>query len=147
MLKNKWYIVLDSNELKTDRSASIRLFGNEIILWRDSRNNVHAIEARCPHRGANLGLGRIIGDCLQCPYHGFLFDGDGKAVLIPSMGESAMISKNYKAKNYSVKEYMNFIFLWYGDAHPTEEIRWLDGIDDSFTFSTMKAVWNTNYTR
>ncbi len=77
----------------------------------------------------------------------FLFNGDGDAVLIPSFGKSATINPNYKVKSYKVKEYKNFIFLWYGDDNATDEISWLEGIDDLFSFSTMKAVWNVNYTR
>ncbi|MDG7036476.1 MAG: aromatic ring-hydroxylating dioxygenase subunit alpha [Nitrososphaerota archaeon] len=147
MLKNKWYIVLSSDELKKNEVIKIKRFSKDIIFWRDSKNKVHALEARCPHRRADLGLGKIINDCIQCPYHGFLFNGDGDAVLIPSFGKSATINPNYKVKSYKVKEYKNFIFLWYGDDNATDEISWLEGIDDLFSFSTMKAVWDVNYTR
>ena len=147
MLKNKWYIVLSSDELKKNQVIKIKRFSKDIIFWRDNKNKVHALEAICPHRRADLGLGKIINDCIQCPYHGFLFNGDGDAVLIPSFGKSATINPNYKVKSYKVKEYKNFIFLWYGDDNATDEISWLEGIDDLFSFSTMKAVWNVNYTR
>jgi Phenylpropionate dioxygenase and related ring-hydroxylating dioxygenases, large terminal subunit len=84
MLMNKWYIVLSSEEVKRNRITRARRFGIDIVFWRDSKNEVHAIDAKCPHRGANLGLGEIVNDCVQCPYHGFLYDGNGIAVLIPS---------------------------------------------------------------
>ncbi len=147
MIKNKWYIVLSSEEVKKNNILKVRRFGKEIIFWRDSNNIVHALDSRCPHRKADLSLGKIVNDCIQCPYHGFLFNGEGQAVLIPSLGKSTKLNPNYRVKSYTVKEYMNFIFLWYGDENPTEEIKWLEGIDNSFSFSTMKAEWNVNYTR
>jgi phenylpropionate dioxygenase-like ring-hydroxylating dioxygenase large terminal subunit len=147
MLKNKWYIVLSSEEVKKNRITKARRFGIDIVFWRDSKNEVHAIDAKCPHRGADLGLGKIVNDCVQCPYHGFLYDGNGIAVLIPSLGKSAKINPNYRVRSFKVKEFMNFIFMWYGDKEPEEEIKWLEGIDNSYSFSTIKETWEVNYTR
>jgi len=42
---------------------------------------------------------------------------------------------------------MNFIFMWYGDKNPEEDIKWLYGIDESYSFSTIKETWEVNYTR
>jgi len=64
MLMNKWYIVLSSEEVKRNRITRARRFGIDIVFWRDSKNEVHAIDAKCPHRGANLGLGEIVNDCV-----------------------------------------------------------------------------------
>ena len=119
----------------------------DLVFWRDSKNEVHAVDARCPHRGADLGLGKVVDDCVQCPYHGFLFDGDGSTVMIPSMGRSARVNPNYRVRAHRVREFMGFIFMWYGEGEPDDEITWLEGIDESFSFSTMKAVWRVNYTR
>lgn len=88
-----------------------------------------------------------MNDCVQCPYHGFLYDGNGIAVLIPSLGKSAKINPNYMVRSFKVKEFMNFIFMWYGDKNPEEDIRWLEGIDESYSFSTIKETWEVNYTR
>lgn len=146
LIENKWYIVLDSDELKRGKTTKIKFFGNDIILWRDSNNNVNAVDSRCPHRGANLALGEVVDDNIQCPYHGFLFNGKGEAVLIPSQGKKSTINSSYKTKSYKVRDYENFIFLWYGDDSITQ-IKWFDNLDNSFSTSTMKVMWNTNYTR
>ena len=61
---NKWYIVLSSEEVKRNRITRARRLGIDIVLWRDSKNEVHAIDAKCTHRGANLGLGEIVNDCV-----------------------------------------------------------------------------------
>lgn len=43
------------------------------------------VDAYCPHLGANLAAGgRVLGDCIECPFHGWQFQGsDGKCVRIP----------------------------------------------------------------
>jgi len=67
--------------------------------------------------------------------------------LIPSLGKSAKINPNYMVRSFKVKEFMNFIFMWYGDKNPEEDIRWLEGIDESYSFPTIKETWEVNYTR
>ncbi len=46
---------------------------------------VSIVDAYCPHLGANLGVGgRVIGNCIECPFHGWQFDGEtGKCTSIP----------------------------------------------------------------
>lgn len=45
----------------------------------------------CPHRMARLSSGRIVGDRLECPYHGWRFDGSGRCTLVPSLGPNVAI--------------------------------------------------------
>lgn len=46
---------------------------------------------RCPHRGAPLSAGTIEDGCLVCPYHGWRFGPDGRAVEIPALGDGAAL--------------------------------------------------------
>ena len=65
-------------------AVSVQLLGVEVVLWRDNTGQVHAWLDQCPHRGAKLSLGRVCDNRLQCPYHGWTFQTDGKCVNIPS---------------------------------------------------------------
>ncbi len=147
MLKNKWYIIAESKEVTADKILKIRRFGIDLILWRNKEGDVLAIESKCPHRGADLSYGKIVDDCVQCPYHGFLFDGKGNAKLIPSMGKSSKISDKYKAKNFIVRDFKGFVFMWHGEYYNNEEIKWFEDLDDSYYFSTFISQWKVNYTR
>jgi nitrite reductase/ring-hydroxylating ferredoxin subunit len=53
--------------------------GLPIILCRTG-GRVYALGLRCPHAGALLSRGTIVGDCLQCPLHGGRFALDGGTV-------------------------------------------------------------------
>src|SRR6185437_5366711 len=48
---------------------------------------VLALENRCPHRNLPLSEGRLIGDTLECGYHGMVFDCSGACTHLP--GEAA----------------------------------------------------------
>lgn len=54
-------------------------------MFRGEDGIAHVMDAYCPHLGANLAVGgRVVGNCLECPFHGWQFRGDdGKCVKIP----------------------------------------------------------------
>ncbi|MBM7806830.1 phenylpropionate dioxygenase-like ring-hydroxylating dioxygenase large terminal subunit [Geodermatophilus bullaregiensis] len=47
---------------------------------------VSAFPARCPHRLVPLAAATVVEGRLQCPYHGWRFDGEGRCVDVPSLG-------------------------------------------------------------
>lgn len=55
----------------------------ELALFRDAQGVAHALVDRCPHRSVRLSLGRVTQGCLECPYHGWRFAGDGACTLVP----------------------------------------------------------------
>jgi phenylpropionate dioxygenase-like ring-hydroxylating dioxygenase large terminal subunit len=62
----------------------LALLGQALVLWRDAAGQPVLMSDRCPHRGAQLSLGRVVGNALQCAYHGWSFDGSGRCVGIPA---------------------------------------------------------------
>ena len=47
------------------------------MVFRSQKGKVHIVDAYCPHLGANMGVGaRVFGDCLECPFHGWKFNGE-----------------------------------------------------------------------
>ena len=66
----QWYVVARSSELK-DQPLSLTLWKEEIVLYRDRAGKVQALEDRCPHRQVKLTQGRVVGNQLECAYHGW----------------------------------------------------------------------------
>ena len=60
-LRNLWYPVVPSWRL-TEEPLGITRLNTNIVIWRDKDNIVHALEDRCPHRGARLSQGWNLGD-------------------------------------------------------------------------------------
>ena len=66
--------------------------GLNLAAFRDENGEAHVLDAYCPHLGANISIGgRVIGDCLECPFHGWQFRGsDGKVTKIPYSDKSKL---------------------------------------------------------
>lgn len=90
LLRRLWLPVARVEDLAPGGVAAAQIMDTEIVLWRSSIGVVTASAAFCPHRGAFLADGCVVGDDLQCPYHGWRFrSGDGVCVLTPSSGPDA----------------------------------------------------------
>jgi phenylpropionate dioxygenase-like ring-hydroxylating dioxygenase large terminal subunit len=65
---------------------AVQLLDQPLVLWRDGLGGVQALADRCPHRGARLSLGRVtVQGRLECPYHGWQFDGSGQCTHVPAL--------------------------------------------------------------
>lgn len=71
-----------SNGLVLER---IKIMGKDHALFKNTNGKISMVDAICPHRGANLCNGKVKGDKIQCPYHGWEFNQNGKLTKVPSM--------------------------------------------------------------
>jgi phenylpropionate dioxygenase-like ring-hydroxylating dioxygenase large terminal subunit len=83
---NHWHPVYLSRHLKR-QPVAVRLCGRQLVLFRAADGRVGALDDVCPHRRLRLSAGRVVGDRLECNYHGWTFgcDGDGKSPGTPAM--------------------------------------------------------------
>jgi phenylpropionate dioxygenase-like ring-hydroxylating dioxygenase large terminal subunit len=79
-----WHPVALSDDVG-DAPLAARLLEEDIVLWRDREGAPHAFPDRCPHRGARLSLGRVAEGRLECPYHGWQFEGGGRCTAVPAL--------------------------------------------------------------
>lgn len=142
---NGWFIIMSSSELKPGQTEYIDKFGQNLVLFRGTDNQVYCLSSYCAHLGANLALGGVVkyDRCIQCPFHGWVFDGaTGECVMgskktpkeaikyeyCENLGESEkgeVFKENtkrerVKIKKYLVKETSGFIHIW---LHSIEEKR------------------------
>lgn len=78
-----WHPVLAAAAL-AQGPAAVRLLDADLVLWRDVSGTAHAFDDQCPHRGTRLSLGCVQQGRLECPYHGWQFEGSGRCVLVPA---------------------------------------------------------------
>jgi phenylpropionate dioxygenase-like ring-hydroxylating dioxygenase large terminal subunit len=147
MIKDQWYVILESKEVKTKPVGVLRL-NEKLVLWRDE-TGLNCIYDKCCHRGASLSLGRIVDNHLECPFHGFRFDQKGEVKLVPANGKAAKIPSTFKVNAYNVVDKYGLIWLYNGDfdkANP-DEIPFFEDLREGFKYSTFSEVWNVHYTR
>jgi phenylpropionate dioxygenase-like ring-hydroxylating dioxygenase large terminal subunit len=90
--RRDWYPVARAVDL--DRPQRVTLLGRRLVAFRTADGRPRVLPDRCQHRGGALHRGAVIGDSIECPYHGWQWRGsDGQCVYIPSNGPSAPIPK------------------------------------------------------
>lgn len=77
-----WYLFCRAAELR-DRPLSKMILGRRLVAYRTATGKVTALGAHCAHQGADLGRGTITGETIQCPYHHWRYDTEGRCVSIP----------------------------------------------------------------
>lgn len=107
-----WFRVLNSDELDVSQVKYTQALGRDLAVFRGEDGKVRALDAYCVHLGANMGVGgRVVGNCLQCPFHLWEFGGDGSCAKIPY--SSGSIPASAKTKAYHVMEYFGQIIVWF----------------------------------
>lgn len=148
MIRNQWYVVLESGEVGT-RPIGVTRLGEKLIFWRNTDGAVHAAVDRCPHRGVALSLGKVRNNHLQCPFHGFEYDSTGKCVLIPANGRAGVVPNAMRLNCYPTYEAHGMIWIWWGRPAPGElpAPEFFEGLDEGFYYASAHDPWNTHYSR
>ncbi len=125
MYINFWYPTCWGKDL-TDQPLKTRILGQDLVVFRDSEGKAQCLSNTCTHRGGSLGNGKVKGDCIQCPYHGWEFDGTGQVTRIPSLGKGAKIPARTRIDAYPVVERYGIVFAFLGDLPEAERPPILD---------------------
>jgi phenylpropionate dioxygenase-like ring-hydroxylating dioxygenase large terminal subunit len=90
----------------------VRLLGENLVAFRDTRGRVGLLQENCPHRGASLYFGRNEDAAIRCVYHGWAFDVEGKCVDMPS--EPAPFCEKVRMRAYPVHESGGIVWAYLG---------------------------------
>lgn len=110
-----WYAVAMSSEVPADRPIGRPFLSGRIVLYRDTAGAPVVLAARCPHMGADLAVGEVVGDEIRCTYHHFRFGRDGRCSAIPSQGA---IPKAARVHAFPTAERFGLIWVWHGPGEP-----------------------------
>lgn len=110
-VKNAWYVAGWSSEFD-DELQRVTIMDDNIVMFRNSKGKVVALEDRCPHRLLPLSKGKRIGDDIQCGYHGMTFNCEGKCVRVP--GQENLPSAAFVAA-YPIRETNDIVWIWMGE--------------------------------
>src|SRR3546814_9963973 len=89
-----WVIVALSSAVM-DQPKPVRCDGADYVLFRNEAGDIRALVDQCAHRRAPLSLGRVVaGGLIECPYHGWRYDGSGACVAIPKDRKSTRLNSS-----------------------------------------------------
>jgi nitrite reductase/ring-hydroxylating ferredoxin subunit len=119
-----WYFFATISEL-AHGPLSRDLFGERLVAFRTATGRIAVLEARCSHLGTDLGCGRVVGEQIQCPYHNWEYDVDGRCTRIPASSDIPAFARQ---RRYPIAERHGHLYVFNG-RQPLFPLPFYDGVD------------------
>lgn len=136
-IRNTWYIAAEPQEV-TRKPLARTILEKPIVLFRTESGKVVALDDRCPHRFAPLSLGKVVGERIQCGYHGAQFDVNGACALVPGQD---IVPPKAKVNSYPLVEKHGYVWIWPGDPAGATD---LSSIPE-FLYRSGDPAWDGGY--
>lgn len=107
---NPWIPVALSADIEAGTSAGTLAHGEERVVWRDDKGEIHVWEDRCPHRGMRMSFGFVRGDHIACLYHGWRYDTGGQCRYIPAHPDLD-VPQTIKVPTFAVAERAGIVWM------------------------------------
>ncbi len=108
-----WFQVAWSDEIGVGDVHTMKYFGQEMIAWRAESGQLTVMNAYCEHLGAHLGFGgTVVGEVLQCPFHGWQWSPEGRNVCIPYEDRP---NRGRRITTYPVAERNSSVYIWHDE--------------------------------
>jgi phthalate 4,5-dioxygenase oxygenase subunit len=123
LMRRHWMPACLSEEVAEPDGAPVRarLFGEDLVVWRDTNGRLAVMDEHCPHRRASLVLGRNEECGLRCLYHGWKVDVEGNVLEMPSEPAASALKSKVKHKTYPSREAGGFVWVYMGPAEEMPE--------------------------
>lgn len=120
-LRQNWYIVALAREVFSARPLRRLVYDTPYVVFRTRSGRIWVMRDQCLHRGAQLSLGKIEGEGLRCPYHGWMYDREGKVIDIPSDGPEEAAKPLAERRKWCSQQVPvcvrdGVVWIWAGDA-------------------------------
>jgi 5,5'-dehydrodivanillate O-demethylase len=113
MLRRYWHPVGCSEDV-TRKPQRTKVMCEEFVLYRGESGVPVLMQLRCAHRSLALDYGRVEGDCIRCPYHGWLYDRTGQCLEQPAEPEGSQFKDKIKLRSYPTQELSGLVFAYLG---------------------------------
>lgn len=114
---NGWYHIAASADVPVGKVVEVQAVGKVFAVYRGENGVAAVLDAYCVHLGANMAVGgKVVGNCLECPFHKWQFNGDGKVTHIPYADKIPEVAKT---QAWPTREYYGHICVYY-DAEGRE---------------------------
>lgn len=116
-LLNAWYVAAWDHQIG-NKPLARTLLNQNVVLFRAADGSPVALEDRCCHRSAPLSVGNVVGNEIQCGYHGLVFDRTGRCVRVPSQ---TRVPPDASVRSYPVVDRHRWIWIWMGHPERADE--------------------------
>jgi len=126
LLRRYWQPIGGASELEQNPIKPIRLFGENLVLYKDRGGQFGLVDRHCPHRRADMSYGWVEDRGIRCSYHGWRYDETGACVEQPY--EDTASPKPSKSgceiKAYPVRECAGLLWAYMGPLPAPELPVW-----------------------
>lgn len=125
-LRRYWHPIAGVSEFDTKAVKPIRLFGEDLVLYKDLSGTFGLVGRHCPHRRADLAYGMVEANGLRCNYHGWCFDDAGACVEQPfeDVARGSAAGAKVRATAYPVAVKAGMLWAYMGPAPAPEVPDW-----------------------
>jgi phthalate 4,5-dioxygenase oxygenase subunit len=125
LMRRHWQPVCLSEEVSEPDGAPVRarMFGEPLVVFRDTEGRVGVIGEFCPHRRVSLVYGRNEECGLRCLYHGWKMDVEGNVVEMVSEPAESTMAQKVKHTAYPTQEWAGFVWAYMGPPDTMPEFR------------------------
>ena len=110
-IPNGWFAIDWSKNLEEGGVKRVRAFDRELVAYRTRSGKPVVLDGYCAHLGAHLGVGgRVIGESIRCPFHGWRYDASGQCIEIP---HCESIPPKARVRSWNVDERNAMIYVWH----------------------------------
>src|SRR5688572_20189848 len=116
LIRRYWIPALLSEELPQPDCPPerLRLLGEDLVAFRDSKGRIGLLDEHCSHRGTSLFFGRNEDCGLRCIYHGWKYDIEGNVVDTPAERGNRDFKTKLRHRAYPVQEANGVIYAYLG---------------------------------
>ena len=145
LLRRYWQPVAGLSEMENRWTMPVRMLGEDLVLFKTRGGEFGLIAEQCPHRAASLVSGIPTEEGIRYPYHGWMFDGQGRCVEQPNeTGRNALKGKVVTSA-YPVQELGGLLFAYLG-PEPAPLLPRFDGFVEPRAIRHLgKAIINCNW--
>jgi phenylpropionate dioxygenase-like ring-hydroxylating dioxygenase large terminal subunit len=116
LFRQYWIPVVPSSHLEQPggKPLRVKLLGEDLVAFRTKEGTVGVLGAYCSHRLAPLFFGRVEGDGIRCPYHGWKFAPGGACIEMPNVPPEHQFKERIRHLGYPAVEHGGVIWTYMG---------------------------------
>ncbi|HXJ80587.1 MAG TPA: aromatic ring-hydroxylating dioxygenase subunit alpha [Candidatus Methylomirabilis sp.] len=123
LLRRYWMPLAASIEVPSGTARTVRLLGEDLVLFRSTRGELGLLDERCPHRGTSLADGCVDEAGIRCAYHGWKFAATGACLEVSGRTDPDLLARA-RTRAYRAEELGGLIFAYLGPEPAPLLPRW-----------------------